>query len=86
MSQSFSGVLTPNVVTSITIDAIDLGVNVINRYQAGELWVRYDGTNPTVGGNGSFLVLGASHFTMTGIKTVKLISNLAILYTVETVQ
>lgn len=83
-----SGTLTPNTVASVPItDAYPDGLWVINRSQTGEIWVRLDGQNPTVAGDDCFVVLGARYFPATTIGreavTVRLISTLALTYTVE---
>jgi hypothetical protein len=83
-----SGTLTANTAAPITItDAYPDGVWVHNRSQTGEIWVRFDGTNPTVAGDDCFLVLGSRLFPVTTVGresvTAKLISSQALAYTVE---
>jgi hypothetical protein len=81
-----SGALVAAAVTAVTVQAWQYGVNVINRTAGQEIWVRLDGTDPTVGGNDCFLVLGARNFPVdlkAGTLTVKLISSGTPNYTVE---
>lgn len=81
-----SGTLVAATVATVQIQAWTYGVNVINRTAGQEIWVRLDGTDPTVGGNDCFLVLGARNFPVdlkSGNVTVKLISSGTPNYTVE---
>lgn len=83
---AFHGTLAENVITTVSIDAGDLGVFVTNRSDspAFEMWVRVDGQDPGVGVNGSFLVNGTRQFSATGTTIVKMISSYPIPYSVET--
>lgn len=70
-----SGALTANVAASVTVYVGPQGLWVTNRSQAGEIWVRMDGTAATVAGNDCFVVLGARNFAShAGNVTVSLIS------------
>jgi hypothetical protein len=79
-----SGTLVGGAVTAVTVRGWFLGVWVINRTGTGEIWVRLDGTDPTIAGNDCFLVLGARNFpTKERDIVVKLISSGTPDYTVE---
>lgn len=83
-----SGTLTASTVATVAItDAWPDGITVVNRSQTGTIWVRLDGTDPTVAGDDCYPVLGARHFPATTVRkeavTVKLISSAALDYTVE---
>jgi hypothetical protein len=85
------GTLTANVVASVPVAPGSAGIVVVNRDQTGSIWVRIDGTDPSIGGAGSYVVLGAREFPMTrkqvqaGTVTVKMISSAARAYTVEAI-
>jgi hypothetical protein len=84
MAYAASGTLTGGAVTTVTVTATADGVEVINRTQTGEIWVRLDGTDPTVAGADCFVVLGARLFpARNGLVTVKLIASSALAYAVE---
>lgn len=85
MAIAKSGTLTANTVKTETVSTDYQGIVVVNRDQTGEIWVRIDGTDPTVGGADCFVVLGARQFATegSGSITVKMISTSAIRYTVE---
>lgn len=83
-----SGTLTPATVATVTItDGYPDGVWVANRSQSGQIWVRFDGVNPTVAGDDCCLVMGFRLFPVTTVGketiVVKLISSAALDYTVE---
>lgn len=80
------GTLVPDEVTSVVIDALDLGVFITNRADSPnfEMWVRLDGVDPVKNGAGTFLVHGTRHFSATSVTTVKLLSAYPIGYSVET--
>lgn len=84
-----SGTLVTNTPVSVPItNAYPDGIYVVNRSQTGQIWVRLDGTDPTVAGDDCFVVLGARYFpnpwsAAAENVTVKLISNAALDYTVE---
>jgi hypothetical protein len=83
-----SGTLTIDTVTSVALtDVWPEGVWVHNRHQTGEIWVRLDGTDPTVGGDDCYIVQGSRFFPASEIAredvTVKLISSAALNYAVE---
>lgn len=84
MARISHGTLTANAVTSVTLDPCNSQVTIINRTRSGEIYFTVDGTDPTIGGNNSFVCLGtrpAAVDYMTA-PTVKLISNTALLYSV----
>lgn len=84
MANAKSGTLTANAVTSITVSADGLGIQVVNRTQTGVIWVRLDGVDPVAAADSNYAVLGVRHFaTRTGAVTVKMISIGALDYTVE---
>jgi hypothetical protein len=89
MARVISGTLTANTVAPLTITDHNNWVEVVNRSQTGEIWVRTDGTDPTVAGNDCYVVLGARRLHITKADTqsadVRLISNAALAYTVEAV-
>lgn len=80
------GTLTADEVTTVVIDALDLGINITNRGDspAFEMWVRLDGVDPAPNAADSFLVTGTRQFSATGSTTVKMISKYPIMYSVET--
>lgn len=92
MASTTHGVLTADQVSTVTIAPGTGGFVVVNRDLTGEIYVRFDGTPPTVGGVDSYVVLGAREFPMTraqvqrGPVDVKLISTGARKYSVEAVQ
>ncbi len=69
MASSAHGQLTPGQVTTVRVDSTYLGIEVVNRDQSAELWVRLDGQDPVIGAPDSFVVLGARAFA-TGRRTV----------------
>ena len=84
MASSAHGQLSAGQVTTVRIDAGYAGIEVVNRDQSAEMWVRLDGQDPVVGAPDSFVVLGARAFT-TGRRavTVTLVSDQALHYSVE---
>lgn len=83
---SQSGTLTINTVTPITITDAYPAVLITNRTGSGTIWVRLDGTNPTVAGTDCLPVQGSRSFAIDGNSrptTIKLIANAALDYTVE---
>ncbi len=91
VARAKSATLTISTVDTVTITAAFAspgGIEVINRSQTGTIWVRFDGAAPTVGGDDCHPVLGTRFFenpwavysTNAG---VKLISDAALAYTVE---
>jgi hypothetical protein len=84
MANAKSGTLTANVVTTLTVNADGLGLQIVNRTQTGVIWVRLDGTDPVAAADDNFSVLGVRHFvTRTGAVQVRLISTGALDYSVE---
>lgn len=92
MAYTAHGILSPGVATSVSITPGEEGIVVVNRSLEGELWVRIDGTDPTLGGADSYVILGAREFPMSraavrrGTVNVRLISNAARTYSVEAIQ
>lgn len=84
MANAESGTLTGSVVTTVTVAADGLGIQVVNRTQTGVIWVRLDGVDPVAAADDNFAVLGVRHFvTRTGMIEVRLISADALEFTVE---
>lgn len=85
MAHTVSGVLVAGVVSTVTVESDSRGgYEVVNRSQTGEIWVRADGTDPTVGGADSWVVLGARRFrSRFNPITVRLISTGALNYAVD---
>ncbi len=90
MATSRSGTLTASTVKTETVDVEafgpGMGLSITNRSGSGEIWVRLDGVDPTVGGDNCKLVMGTRQFKNidgnTSV-TVKMISTEALLYSVE---
>jgi len=80
------GTLVAEQITTVNIQAGDLGIFVTNRADSPffELWVRVDGNDPGIEADGSFLVQGIRNFTATGATVVKMISLYPVQYSVET--
>lgn len=91
MASTAHGVLTANVVTTLSIDAGNGGLVVVNRSLEGVIWVRIDGQDPQIAGEGTYAVFGARDFPISryrlrsGPIIVKLISDTARAYTVEAI-
>ncbi len=91
VARAKSTTLSANTVDTITVTgafASPGGIEVINRSQTGTIWVRLDGTAPTVGGDNCHPVLGTRFFenpwaVYSTNAVVKLISDAALAYTVE---
>lgn len=85
MAVTAHGTLTANVVSTVTLDEGYAAFEIVNRDQAGAIWVRFDGTDPVIAAAGTFVVLGARSFSWKrrGTITVKLISDAARAYSVE---
>lgn len=62
MASTAHGTITAGQVTTVTVEASAKGFEVVNRDQAGEIWIRYDKQDPAPRGAGSFVVLGARRF------------------------
>jgi len=91
MASTQHGVLTANQVTSVTITPDRGGFVVVNRSLEGTIWVTYDGTDPVIGGAGSYVVFAAREFPLNanvvrrGAITVKLLAADANAYSVEAI-
>lgn len=91
MASTAHGTLTANTVTSVSITPGSGGVVVVNRDQAGAIWVRIDGQDPTLFGANSYVILGAREFPMSrrqiqnGDVVVKMLSDAARTYSVEAI-
>lgn len=90
MARALSGTLTANEVTDLTIEgAHPHGVHIINRTGTGTIWYRCDGVDPEVAGEGSHPCLSSRRVDnpfatqASGTVVVKLISDVALAYTVE---
>lgn len=55
--RSTSITLTPNVVQHFSFPQYFATITVVNRNSTGTLWVRTDGTDPTVAGDDNYPVL-----------------------------
>lgn len=82
-----SGNTTANVVTTITFDTYYPKIEIINRGDT-DLWIRADGTNPTVAGDECDIIPAHSYKDNIVNKNdantiIKIISSAAIGYTVE---
>lgn len=62
MAATAHGTLTADQVTTVSIDPGPAGIEIINRDQAGVIWVRVDDVNPVPLGAGTFAVLGSRTF------------------------
>lgn len=71
--------LTANTVDTVTLDGDYDTVEVFNRGSTGDIYFRVDGTAPTVGGAGSFIVTPGMSLIVdpptSGNSVVKLISS-----------
>lgn len=91
MASTAHGALTANTVASVTITPGSDGIVVVNRDQAGAIWVRIDGVDPTINGANSYIVLGAREFPIEwrnrtpGDVTVRMLSDQSRTYSVEAV-
>jgi hypothetical protein len=89
MAHTAHGVLTAGQVTTVDVEAgRSGGIVVVNRDQAGVIWVRLDGVNPQVEGVDSYAVFGAREFQLGRRQveqstSVKLLSDADRAYTVE---
>lgn len=92
-----SGTTTAATVSTVTFPSWYSQIKVSNRATTGELWVRLDGVNPTVGGDECDIVLPNSTVVLTNRKVepdqgagitsntdVRIISTPAIAFTVAT--
>lgn len=95
MASTAHGTLTAGAVRTVDIEPGEEGFVVVNRDRQGELWVRLDGQDPAIGGDGSYVVLGSRQFPMGrrersrltgGTLEVRLIADAARNYTVEAVR
>lgn len=81
------GTLVASTVAPVTVTDGYPGVVVLNRSATGTIWVRLDGTDPTVAGANCYPVMGVRYFRVPGphavTVTVKLIASAALDYTVE---
>jgi hypothetical protein len=88
MADTAHGTLTANVVTSLFVESGRGGVVIVNRDQAGTIWVRIDGADPVPEAADTYAVFGSRQFPQqrnsqeTNIN-VRLISDTARKYTVE---
>jgi hypothetical protein len=80
-----SGSLTAATVTALSIAGWEFGVWIQNRDATAEIWARFDGTDPTVAGDGCYLISpGAHNFpTGPGLINVRMISSGTPAYTVS---
>lgn len=82
-----NGVLTANVVTTVSIDAYLQQITVICHGDAGEeIWFTLDGTVPTVNGHNVFWTNGVGWEPVpvyNAVTVVKLLSTSAVGYSVK---
>lgn len=92
MARAVTGTLEPGVVSSVTVQGVqDYGIEIINLTGSGVIWYRLDGEDPEVGVGGSHPVLGSRkvndpNYSVPSNRdavTVKLISDEALMFTVE---
>ncbi len=90
MAKSKHGTLTANQVTAVTISDHGGYLEIVNRSGTGEIYVRFDGTDPVVLADDTFVVLGARRFDIVNLGliasspvTARLISTAATKYSVE---
>jgi hypothetical protein len=86
MPRTSHGVTVANVVSTAVIDAGLSVLTIVNRQQAGTLFVTVDGSTPTIGGAGTYSVMGTRLLSAPGpyaSTTVQLISSTAVAYSVE---
>ncbi len=89
-SKTAHGTLTANAVTTVEISNHGGAVEIVNRSGTGTMWVRFDGTNPVIGAQDNYVVVGARRFDLRTFGTlpsnnvfVKIISSAALDYSVE---
>lgn len=79
--------LATNTADTVTLDSDYDNVEVLNRATSGDIYFRVDGTAPTVGGAGSFIVTPGQALQVSvgsaGNTVVKLISSAATAYSVS---
>lgn len=89
MALTHPGTLTADQAVTVEIDNHGGWVEVVNRSQTGEIWVRVDGEDATVAGEDCYLVLGSRRLavpvavTLYQAAAVSLIASDALDYTVE---
>jgi hypothetical protein len=92
MAKSTHGTLSANTVASVSITPGSEGIVVVNRTLSGEIWVRIDGVDPQIAGDGSYVVIGAREFPMSltdvrkGTVNVRLISDAVRQFSAEAIQ
>lgn len=92
MAKTTHGTLTANTVSSVSIVPGSEGIVVVNRDMTGTIWVRIDGSDPQVGGDGSYVVIGAREFPMSltevrkGSVNVRMVADAARKFSVEAIQ
>lgn len=90
MAKSKHGTLVANTVASVAITDHGGHLEIVNRSGTGEIWARFDGTNPVAEADDTFVIVGARRFPIVNLAitdvttvTVKLISTAALKYSVE---
>ncbi len=92
MASTTHGILSANQVASVSITPGEEGIVVVNRTLSGEIWVRIDGTDPQIGADGSYVVIGAREFPLgraavrKGTVNVRLLSDAVRQFSVEAIQ
>jgi hypothetical protein len=62
-----SGVTVANVVTTVTFATWYRAIEVVNR-SSGDMWVRFDGVDPTIAGDECFFVAAQSFIQVSNPK------------------
>ncbi len=90
MARSKHGTLVANTVTSLDITQHGGHLEIVNRSGTGEIFVRFDGVDPVVLADDTFVVVGARRFPIENLGisdvttvNVRLISTAALKYSVE---
>jgi hypothetical protein len=93
MPNTSHGALTAGQVKRVAVTPGADGIVVVNRSGTGAIWVRFDGTDPQVGGDDTYVVLGSRQFPVDrrslqrigAALTVRLLAEAATNYSVEAV-
>lgn len=87
MSNSHHGTLTADTVATVNLDNHAGDFEVVNRTGTGVIWVRFDGVDPVVAGDGTYAVVTTTRFRKAAIATaplqVRLISSTTPAYSVQ---
>lgn len=90
VARTVHGTLEPNIVKVVTLSKGFTGLEIINRsYDGSFLWLRTDDQDPVIGGDDTYVVIGArsfDRFNRFNEITVRMISDRAIRYSIEGTQ